>query len=154
MEFLGFLGPISLCTPDFFSEGGGTSVHRLDPIFTENSSRSQFSYTGRTACELFCIRSRNQRDRVWPPIGHKHIFCAQSETSIRMSRGINWFAKSSIPWALPPVLKIFCRLFADLTDRPWVSDDGWRPTELSLLLKFQFVLRGNNNNANLIFNSF
>ena len=63
----------------------------------------------------------------------------------------NWFAKSSIPWALPPVLKIFRRLFADLTDSPWVSDDGWRPTELSLLLKFQFVLRDNNNNANLIF---
>ena len=72
----------------------------------------------------------------------------------QLNESWNWFAKSSIPWALPPVLKIFRRLFADLTDSPWVSDDGWRPTELSLLLKFQFVLRDNNNNANLIFNSF
>ena len=48
-------------------------------------------------------------------------------------------------------LKSFAASFADLTDRPWASDDGWRPTELSLLLKFQFVLRDNNNNANLIF---
>ena len=149
MEFLGFLGPISLCTPDFFSEGGGTSVHRLDPIFTENSSRSQFSHTGRTACELFCIRSRNQRDRVWPPIGHKHIFCAQSETSIRMSRGTG-----SLRVASHGLSRLSLKSFADLTDRPSVSDDGWRPTELSLLLKFQFVLRDNNNNANLIFNSF
>ena len=133
MEFLGFLGPISLCTPDFFSEGEGTSVHRLDPIFTENSSRSQFSYTARTACELFCIRSRNQRDRVWPPTGHKHIFCAQSETSIRMSRGTGSLRVASHGLSRLS-LKSFAAFFADLTDRPWVSDDGWRPTELSLLL--------------------
>ena len=70
MEFLGFLGS----------------------IFTENSPHSSptlaVQQTVEFACELFCIRRpRNQRDRFWPPIGHKHIFCAQSETSIRMSRG-------------------------------------------------------------------
>ena len=31
-------------------------------------------------------------------------------------------------------LKSFPAFFADLTDRPWVSNDRWRPTELSLIV--------------------
>ena len=32
-------------------------------------------------------RARKQCTKCWLPIGHKNIFCAQSETSIRMSNG-------------------------------------------------------------------
>ena len=60
----------------------------LKTLLDHSSPTLAVQQTVEFACELFCIRrSRNQRDRSWPPIGHKHIFCAQSETSIWMSRG-------------------------------------------------------------------
>ena len=60
--------------------------------FIENSSRRKLHYpdtevqrTVEFAGKL--LISRKQRDVCWPLIGRKNTFCAQSEGSIRISRG-------------------------------------------------------------------
>ena len=92
----------------------------------EESSPARVGQVWRTvesAGKLLRIRnSRKQCDWWWPPIGHKNIFCAQSETSIRMSRGTRSLSIASKRLFLS-FLKIFAAVFPDPTDRSWVSED-------------------------------
>ena len=74
MEFLCFFGG---------GGGGGTSLKtHLGESFP--ALARQVRRTAEFAGKLLRFKgSRKQRDRSWPPIGHKK----QSQTSIRMSRG-------------------------------------------------------------------
>ena len=51
-------------------------------------------------------------------------FCAQSQTSVRMSRGTGLLRVASHGLS-HPFLKTFTAVFPDLTDRPWVSEDAY-----------------------------
>ena len=57
-----------------------------------------------------------------PFSGHNIIFCAQSQTTIQISRGTGSFIVVSQGLS-HPFLKTFAALFHDLNDRPWVSED-------------------------------
>ena len=68
-------------------------------------------------------RSRQQRDRCWPLVGHEIIFfvCAKSQTNIRISRATG---RQEYSQGLSlPFLKTFAAVFPDSTDRLWVSKD-------------------------------
>ena len=54
-------------------------------------------------------------------VGHKNIFCAQSETSVGMSRGTVSLRVASQGLARP-FLKTFAAVFLDPTDHPWVCE--------------------------------
>ena len=77
------------------------------------------------AGKLLLTRSRKQRDVCWPLIGRKNIFCAQSEASIRISRGTGLLRVASQGLS-HQFLKTFTAVFPDPTDRPLVSEDGMR----------------------------
>ena len=108
--------------------------------FTENSTQRKLSFTSQTgtprtvkfAGKLFRVRrSWKQHDRCWPLIGHKIIFCAQTQTSIRMSRGISSLRGASqglscsffhhrFPWPNWLLQGLWgCHLSWDLSDLLW-----------------------------------
>ena len=59
--------------------GGGGGAFSLKTLLENSSPTLAVRQTVEFAGELLCVRrSRKQRDRFWPPIGHKHIFCDQS----------------------------------------------------------------------------
>ena len=70
-------------------------------------------------------RSRKQRDRCWPPIGHKNIFCTQLETSIPMSRGTGLLRVASQRLSRPFLKTSTTASFPDPNDLPWVTKNGW-----------------------------
>ena len=70
------------------------------------------------AGKLLCIRrSQMLCNRFWPLIGHKNIFCTQSQTSKILLR------VTSIPGAPSPILEHFAAIFPEPTNCPWVSKD-------------------------------
>ena len=89
-----------------------TSIYSSRSIYhlTTLDSRARTNYKDDTLLKVWC----------WPLIGHKNIFCAQSQTSIRISRGTGSFGLSC------PLLKTFAAVFSDPTDRPWVFEDVWK----------------------------
>ena len=68
---------------------------------------------------------RDNNSRRCSPIGHNHIFCAQSEANIHLTVW-KWSGESRYPGALPPLLDFS----PDQTDCPWVSEDGTKQTLL------------------------
>ena len=77
----------------------------------------QVRRTVKFAGKLLRIRkSRKQRYGCWPPIGHKNTFCAQSETSIRMSRGTGLLRVASQGLS-HPFLKTLVAVYPDPTNR-------------------------------------
>ena len=62
-------------------------------------------------------------DRFWLLIAHKIILCAQSQKSIRMSRGTCSLRVTSQELSCPFSVKTFAAVFPDPTDRPWLSED-------------------------------
>ena len=78
------------------------------------------------AGKLLCIRrSWKQHLRCWPLIGHKNIFCAQSQINIRMSCGTGLLRGVSQGLS-HPFLKTFTAIIPDPNDPPpRVSDGGY-----------------------------
>ena len=71
-------------------------------------------------------RSRKQRDRCWPPIGHKkYIFCAQSEIRIRMSCGSGLLRVASQRFSYPFLKTSTTASFPDPNDLPWKTENDW-----------------------------
>ena len=71
-------------------------------------------------------RSRKQRDRCWPPIGHKkYIFCAQSEIRIRMSCGSGLLRVASQRLSCPFLKTSTTASFPDPNDLPWKTENDW-----------------------------
>ena len=66
-----------------------------------------------------------QPDRCWPPIGHKNIFCAQSETSIRMSCGTGLLRIASQRLSRPLLKTSTIASFSDPNDHPRVTENDW-----------------------------
>ena len=96
-------------------------------IFAEESSPATAKHIWRAvefAVKLPDIRrSRQQRDRCWPLVGHEINFfvCAKSQTNIRISRATG---RQEYSQGLSlPFLKTFAAVFPDSTDRLWVSKD-------------------------------
>ena len=75
------------------------------------------------AGKLFHVRrSQKWHNRCWPLIGHKIIFCAQTQTCIRMSHGIASLREATQGLACS-LLKTFTAILPDPTDCPLVSED-------------------------------
>ena len=84
-------------------------------------------------------RSRKERDRCWPLVGHKIIFCAKSQTNILISRETG-YSRVASQGSSSPFLKAFEAVFPPSTDRPWVSENAFTKeinfNFISTLIKF------------------
>ena len=98
----------------------------MGSIFAEEISPASAKYVRRAievAVKLPRIRrSRKQRDRCWPLVGHLIILCAKSQKIVRISRETGSSREASLGSSLP-FLKAFDAVFPPSADRPWVSED-------------------------------
>ena len=104
----------------FFWGGGGGGALSVKTHLGESfpARARRIRRTAEFAGKLFRIKgSRKQRDRYWPPIGHK-----KTVTDKHSNESWNRFVKNRSPGAPSPVLqKNFAAVSPDPTDRPWVS---------------------------------